>query len=62
MYLNLAAYLFTDLDDLPALREEIREAGSASSMRGTVLLAPEGHQHLRLRVAGARRAMFAGGT
>ena len=42
MYLNLAAYLFTDLDDLPALREEIREAGSAASMRGTILLAPEG--------------------
>ena len=42
MYLNLAAYLFTDLADPPALREEIREAGKASSMRGTVLLAPEG--------------------
>ena len=42
MYLNLAAYLFTDLDDLPALREEIRQAGSAEPVRGTVLLAPEG--------------------
>jgi UPF0176 protein len=42
MYLNLASYLFTDLDDLPALRHDIRQAGSALSMRGTVLLAPEG--------------------
>jgi len=42
MYLNLAAYLFADLDDLPALREEIRAAGAAAAMRGTVLLAPEG--------------------
>jgi UPF0176 protein len=42
MYLNLASYLFTDLEDLPALREAIREAGTALAMRGTVLLAPEG--------------------
>jgi UPF0176 protein len=42
MYLNLAAYLFTDLDDLPALRQDIHQAGLALSMRGTVLLAPEG--------------------
>ncbi len=42
MYLNLAAYLFTDLDDLSTLRDEIRVAGAELSMRGTVLLAPEG--------------------
>jgi len=42
MYLNLASYLFTDLDDLPALRQDILQAGAALSMRGTVLLAPEG--------------------
>ena len=42
MYLNLAAYLFTDLDDLSTLRGEIRVAGAELSMRGTVLLAPEG--------------------
>ena len=42
MYLNLAAYLFADLQDLPALREELREAGKALAVRGTVLLAPEG--------------------
>jgi UPF0176 protein len=42
MYLNLASYLFTDLEHLPTLREDIREAGAALDMRGTVLLAPEG--------------------
>ena len=42
MYLNLAAYLFADLQDLPELREELREAGKALAVRGTVLLAPEG--------------------
>jgi UPF0176 protein len=42
MYLNLASYLFTDLQDLPALRQDIRQAGIDLSMRGTVLLAPEG--------------------
>jgi UPF0176 protein len=42
MYLNLASYLFTDLSDLPTLREEIRQAGINLSVRGTVLLAPEG--------------------
>jgi UPF0176 protein len=42
MYLNLAAYLFTDLDDLPALRQEIQQAGRNLRIRGTVLLAPEG--------------------
>lgn len=42
MYLNLASYLFTDLEDLPALRQDLLAAGRERSMRGTVLLAPEG--------------------
>jgi UPF0176 protein len=42
MYLNLASYLFADLEDLATLRQDILEAGAALSMRGTVLLAPEG--------------------
>ena len=42
MFLNLASYLFTGLDDLPALRREVHAAGIDLCMRGTVLLAPEG--------------------
>lgn len=42
MYLNLAAYLFTDLDALPPLRHDLYQAGRNLSMRGTLLLAPEG--------------------
>lgn len=42
MYLNLAAYLFTDLEDLPALRQDVHRAADALAIRGTVLLAPEG--------------------
>lgn len=42
MYLNLASYLFTDLDELPPLRTAIFETGQRLAMRGTVLLAPEG--------------------
>ena len=42
MYLNLASYLFTDLSDLPTLREEIRQSGMNLSVQCTVLLAPEG--------------------
>jgi UPF0176 protein len=42
MYLNLASYLFTDLDDLPTLRQDIHQAGATLRIRGTVLLAAEG--------------------
>ena len=42
MYLNLASYLFTELDELPTLRLGIHRAGQGLAMRGTVLLAPEG--------------------
>jgi UPF0176 protein len=42
MFLNLAAYLFTDLQDLPALRRTMQERGRELDLRGTVLLAPEG--------------------
>lgn len=41
-YLNLAAYQFADLDNLPELRQQLREAGNRADMRGTILLAPEG--------------------
>jgi UPF0176 protein len=42
MYLNLASYLFADLEDLPALRRSTLESGRSHGVRGTVLLAPEG--------------------
>ncbi|MDO4636852.1 MAG: rhodanese-like domain-containing protein [Lautropia sp.] len=41
-YLNLAAYQFTDLDNLPALRSHLQSEGDRLDMRGTILLTPEG--------------------
>ena len=40
--LNIAAYKFVALDDLPALQSALRERSGALGLRGTVLLAPEG--------------------
>jgi UPF0176 protein len=40
--LNIAAYRFVALDDLPALQARLRDAAEARGLRGTVLLAPEG--------------------
>jgi len=54
--LNLAAYRFVGLDDLPALRERVRERAGALALRGTVLLAPEG---INLFLAGAPDAAAA---
>lgn len=48
--LNIAAYKFVDLDDLPGLRAQLRERAFAQSLRGTILLAPEG---INLFLAGA---------
>lgn len=42
MFLNLSAYRFVDLDDLPARRTRLQAAGAALGLRGTILLAPEG--------------------
>jgi len=53
---NLAAYRFVDLDDLPALRDRIRQRCEALALKGTVLLAPEG---INLFLAGPRDAAFA---
>ena len=41
-YLNLAAYQFADLDDLPGLRAHLLAEGRRLDMRGTILLTPEG--------------------
>jgi len=49
--LNLSAYRFVSLDDLPALRERILERCEALTLKGTILLAPEG---INLFLAGPR--------
>jgi len=41
-FLNIAAYRFVALDDLPALRERLRERALARRLKGTILIAPEG--------------------
>jgi UPF0176 protein len=53
---NLSAYKFVGLDDLPTLRERLRECAEALALKGTVLLAPEG---INLFLAGPREAMDA---
>jgi len=50
---NIAAYRFVALDDLPALRERVHERADALALKGTVLLAPEG---INLFLAGTRAA------
>jgi UPF0176 protein len=48
---NLSAYKFNSLDELPALRELMLERCHALSLKGTILLAPEG---INLFLAGTR--------
>jgi UPF0176 protein len=40
--LNIAAYKFVALDDLPALQSALRDVAQGHALRGTVLLAEEG--------------------
>ncbi|MEF7613952.1 sulfurtransferase [Aquincola sp. MAHUQ-54] len=47
--LNVSAYKFVTLDDLPALRDRLFDAAAARGLKGTVLLAEEG---INLFVAG----------
>ncbi len=49
MILNIAAYLFVAIDDADALADHLRERAEQASLRGTVLVAPEG---LNLFLAG----------
>jgi UPF0176 protein len=49
-HLNLSAYAFVPLGDLPARRHALHERGMACGIKGTVLLAHEG---INLFVAGA---------
>jgi RluA family pseudouridine synthase len=41
-YLNIAAYKFITLDNLPARREQYYQAAKMNQLRGTILLSPEG--------------------
>ncbi|QEI05121.1 sulfurtransferase [Pigmentiphaga aceris] len=53
---NIAAYRFVPLDDLPALREAVLAQAGDCGLRGTVLLAPEG---INLFFAGSREGIDA---
>jgi UPF0176 protein len=52
--LNVAAYRFVTLTDLPALRERLFDAAAALGLKGTVLLAEEG---INLFLAGDAHAL-----
>jgi len=52
--LNIAAYRFVPLDDLPALQSRLQQAAQARQLKGTVLLAPEG---INLFLAGDNAAV-----
>ena len=54
--LNIAAYKFTALDDLPGLRASLREQCAAAVFKGTVLIAPEG---INLFLAGEQKKLDA---
>ena len=54
MIVNVAAYRFVPLADLPALRQSLRARVEALALRGTILLAPEG---INLFLAGTRDAV-----
>jgi UPF0176 protein len=53
-FINLAFYKFVALTDLPELRHRIREFCLARTLRGTILLAPEG---INCTIAGTRTAI-----
>ena len=48
--LNIAAYLFSEIEDPQALRTALLESAQARGLKGTILLAPEG---INLFLAGA---------
>jgi UPF0176 protein len=52
--LNIAAYRFVELGDLPALRAQLFHRADTLGLKGTVLLAPEG---INLFLAGAPQAV-----
>ena len=54
--LNIAAYRFVSLDNLPELQRAVRSRAEAGGLKGTVLLTPEG---INLFLAGERAAIDA---
>ena len=54
--INLSAYKFAPLDDLPAWRDRLKAVSAAGGLRGTILLSPEG---INFFVAGERAAVDA---
>jgi UPF0176 protein len=48
---NLSAYAFAPLSDLPALRTQLKEVAHENKLKGTILLSPEG---INFFVAGTR--------
>lgn len=54
--LNIAAYRFVTLDDLPALKAQLAAVACAQGLKGTVLLAPEG---INLFLAGSAQGVEA---
>ncbi|MBX9743291.1 MAG: sulfurtransferase [Chthoniobacterales bacterium] len=53
MFINLSCYHFLVLENLPQLREQLRNLCHALNLKGTILLAPEG---INFFVAGRREA------
>ncbi|MDB5391964.1 MAG: rluA [Planctomycetaceae bacterium] len=51
---NIAAYKFAELKNLPELRDELRNLSKVERLRGTILLSPEG---INLFVAGSRNGI-----
>ena len=54
--INLSAYRFTPLDDLPAWKDRLKDVANAGGLKGTILLSPEG---INLFVAGERAPVTA---
>ena len=52
--INLSAYKFAPLENLPALKERLQAAAATGGLRGTILLSPEG---INLFVAGERAGL-----
>ncbi len=53
-FINLSAYKFTPLDELPGLKVRLKAVAQAAGLRGTILLSPEG---INLFVAGTRESV-----
>lgn len=56
MITNIAAYLFTSLDNLPSLRDQFKQRCTDLQLKGTILLSQEG---INLFLAGAANAIEA---